>query len=104
MSNAISLLEKNQDKIFWCELSQNPNAISILEKNQDKIFWDYLCENKGYYELNYKFLKERMDIIREDLMKAVLIKGDPPLAASPFRHSPMERPKGVPPENIIQKD
>ena len=27
--------------------------------------------NKGIYEINYKFLKERMDIIIEDLMKAV---------------------------------
>ena len=27
--------------------------------------------NKGIYEINYKFLKERMNHIREDLMKAV---------------------------------
>ena len=69
--NAIHLLEKNQDKIGWIVLSKNPNAIDLLEKNQDKIFWDCLCSNKGIYEINYKFLKERMDIIREDLMKVV---------------------------------
>ena len=69
--NAISILEKNQDKIFWYYLSQNPNAIELLEKNQDKIYWCALCRNEGIYEINYKFLKERMDIIREDLMKAV---------------------------------
>ena len=67
----IDLLEKNQDKINWKELSENPNAISILEKNPDKIDWGNLSQNKGTYELNYKFLKEKMDIIREDLMKAV---------------------------------
>ena len=62
---------KNQDKIHWYYLCMNPNAISILEKNQDKIHWNPLCQNEGYYELNYKFLKERLDIIREDLMKVV---------------------------------
>ena len=35
------------------------------------ICWDELSRNKGVYEINYKFMKERMDIIREDLMKAV---------------------------------
>ena len=75
-----------------------------MEKNQDKIYWSCLSSNEGVNELNYKYLKERMDIIRDELMSVILIKGDPPLAASPFRHSPMERPKGVPPENIIQKD
>jgi hypothetical protein len=30
-------VEKNQDKIDWIWLSINPNAISLLEKNQDKI-------------------------------------------------------------------
>ena len=69
--NAMHLLEKNQDKINWGLLSKNPNAIHLLEKNLDKIGWNYLCMNEGYYELNYKFLKERMDIIREDLMKVV---------------------------------
>ena len=69
--NAISILEKNQDKINWTWLSKNPNAKSLLEKNKDKIDWHYLSMNKGYYGLNYKFLKERMDIIREDLMIAV---------------------------------
>ena len=69
--NAIHLLEKNPDKICWGLLSSNPNAISILEKNQDKISWGNLSRNEGIYEINYKFLKERMDIIREDLMKAV---------------------------------
>ena len=69
--NAISILEKNQNRICWEMLSHNPNAIHLLEKNQDKISWGNLSRNEGIYEINYKFLKERMDIIREDLMKAV---------------------------------
>ena len=71
INRTIELLEKNQDKKNWRFLSKNPNAIDLLEKNQDKIYWYHFCMNEGYYELNYKFLKERMDIIREDLMKAV---------------------------------
>ena len=63
--------KKNQDKIDWGCLSLNPNAIHLLEKNPDKIYWICLSKNEGTYELNYNFLKERMDIIREDLMKAV---------------------------------
>jgi len=39
-TNAISLLEKNQDKIDWSYLSENPNAINLLEKNKDKINWE----------------------------------------------------------------
>ena len=69
--NAISMLEKNLDKINWYWLSGNPNAMSFLEKNLDKINWSNLCCNKGVNELNYQWLKDRMDIIREDLMKAV---------------------------------
>ena len=70
-ANAISLLEKNIDKINWDVLSGNENAISILEKNISKMNWSYLCCNKGVNELNYQWLKDRMDMIREDLMKSV---------------------------------
>ena len=45
--NAISLLEKNLDKIDWSNLSENKNAISLLEKNLDKIDWKYLSFNKN---------------------------------------------------------
>ena len=69
--NAIHLLEKNPEKIHGIYLSMNHNGISIMEKNPDKIYWNILSSNVGVNELNYKYLKERMDIIREDLMKAV---------------------------------
>ena len=42
---AISILEKNLDKVNWEFLSANPNAISILEENLDKVNWHWLSEN-----------------------------------------------------------
>ena len=69
--NAISILQKNQDKIDWNWLSSNLNAMSILQKNQNKIDWQRLSVNNGIWEINYVFLKERMDILREDLIKTV---------------------------------
>ena len=49
----------------------NPNAISILANNIDKICWMTFSFNPEINKLNYLWLKQRMDIIREDLMKAV---------------------------------
>ena len=43
--NAISMLEKNLDKIDWSNLSSNINAIPILEKNLDKVHWSNLSSN-----------------------------------------------------------
>ena len=40
-------------------------------RHTNKIDWCNLCRNKGVNELNYQWLKDRMDMIREDLMKAV---------------------------------
>ena len=60
-------MEEMYDKRIWIN-----RTIELLEKNQDKINWGSLSMmNIGVNEINYKFLKERMDIIREDLMKAV---------------------------------
>ena len=69
--NVISILQKNQDKIDWYQLLQNLKAISLLEKNQDEIDWQRLSVNDGIWEINYVFLKERMDILQEDLIKTV---------------------------------
>jgi hypothetical protein len=38
-------LEKNQDKIDWYWLSENPSAIALLENNQDEIYWSQLSSN-----------------------------------------------------------
>jgi hypothetical protein len=41
-----------------------------LEKNQDKINWKLFSRNPSIFQniLNYEFLKERMDVIREELL------------------------------------
>jgi hypothetical protein len=66
------LLEKNQDKIDWVQLSKNPSAdaIELLEKNQDNIYWPYLSVNPAIFEYDYEGMKDVMDKgIKEDLMK-----------------------------------
>ena len=35
--NAIELLEKNPNKIYWTSVSSNLNAIDFLENNQNKL-------------------------------------------------------------------
>jgi len=50
--NAIPLLERNPDKIYWTRLSKNPNAIHLLERNPDKIDWLMLYENPSIFQLD----------------------------------------------------
>ena len=68
---AIELLEKNQDKIDWGNLSSNPSAIHILEQNLDKshLFVEDLFSNPSIFEVDYDFLKRRMDLFREELIE-----------------------------------
>ena len=66
--NAIYLLEQNPDKIYWTRLSANPNAIHLLEQNPDKIHWLWLSLNPFIFEYDYKAMKERMNIIAEELI------------------------------------
>jgi hypothetical protein len=68
--SAIEMLEKNPSKINWRFLSANPNALHLLEKNQENIDWNFLSSNPSIFKknINYKFLKERIDTIREELM------------------------------------
>ena len=69
--NAIHLLETNLDKIDWAYLSCNCNAIHLLELNQDKISWEFISSNPAIFIYDYDYLKSRMDVVREDLCKAV---------------------------------
>ena len=73
-TNAIDLLENNIDK--WSKdechiLSGNPNAIPLLEKHQDKIYWSWFSKNPSIFELDYDALKERCYIYKEELVKKV---------------------------------
>ena len=70
--SALTLLEKNQDKIWWTQLSSNPSAraIALLENNQDKIYWSQLSSNPLIIEYDYKGMKDAMyKGIKEDLVK-----------------------------------
>ena len=68
--NAIHLLEKNPEKIDWYELNKNSNAMHLLEKNQEEIDWDFLSLNPSIFKkmINYKYLYQRINMIREELM------------------------------------
>ncbi len=69
---AIKILEGIEDPesfVFnWSNLSFNINAIHILEKHKDRIDWRTFSGNPSIFELDYDFLKRRMNIIREELM------------------------------------
>jgi hypothetical protein len=93
--NAIHLLERNQDKIGWTQLSSNPNAIYLLEQNPDKfhgdflssnpkaihllkqhpekIYWYYLSTNPSIFEPDYQSMSiDRTKIIYQELMEKAL--------------------------------
>jgi hypothetical protein len=74
--SAISILEKNNDKIDWSQLCLNPNATPLLKNNQDKIDWNLFVSNPSIFDetINYRFLKRRMIVIREELMMKCYIK------------------------------
>jgi hypothetical protein len=40
-----------------------------LEKNQDKINYNNLSLNKNIFEINYLFLKKRIEIFKEELIQ-----------------------------------
>ena len=51
----------------WDCLSMNYNikAINILENNLDKIDYYFISSNINIFKVDLKFLKQRMDLIRE---------------------------------------
>ncbi len=55
-------------KIDLLRLSLNPSAIHYLEKNQDRIYWPLFSSNEEIFEIDFDFLKRRMNIIRDELM------------------------------------
>ena len=60
------------DKIDWINLAENCNAIHLLERNPDKINWITLSTNPSIFELDYKALKERCSVYKEELMRMAL--------------------------------
>ncbi len=83
----IDLIKKNLDKVNWRKLCRNPLAIKILKENHDasragratphlgevcKIDWSDLSSNPAIFEIDYDFLRKRMDIIRDELMEKTI--------------------------------
>jgi hypothetical protein len=61
------------DKINWITISTNPNAMHIIEQNfNEEVDCLFLLQNPSIFEIDYNYIKERMDIIREELMMKVL--------------------------------
>ena len=70
----MDILEKNLHKdICWVGLSQNKNAIHLLEQNQHKINWAQLSTNPAIFDYPYsKLALQRTNILREQLMMKTL--------------------------------
>jgi hypothetical protein len=67
---SIPILEKYPEKIILWKLSYSSVGIHLLEKNQEKIDWPCLSRNPSIFKnvINYKYLTERMNIIKEELI------------------------------------
>jgi hypothetical protein len=53
-------------------MNKNPYALKLLERYPEKICWYGLSRNPALFELDYLAMaKDRTDIFREDLVKAV---------------------------------
>ena len=62
------------NKLNWGRLSKNANAIHLLEKNQDKIYWPDLSKNPSIFELDYNSLKNSCGLYKEELIKKLYIR------------------------------
>lgn len=75
--NAIPFLEKYMDmggnisKEGWENLSKNKNAISILEKNRNKIEWFWFSLNRSIFITNEE-MKQSREPIKEELIQEAL--------------------------------
>jgi len=73
--NAVHILEQHPDKISWSCLSRNPNAGHLLEKNLDKkaqFNWHVMGAYDYIYEIDYKYLEERCNVYKEELIKMAM--------------------------------
>jgi hypothetical protein len=69
----IKLMSKiNKSKIAFEILSLNENAIEILEENNDKINWNNLSLNPSIFELDYEQMRNNNKDIYEELIKEVM--------------------------------
>jgi hypothetical protein len=77
--NAVHMMEQNPEKIDWSYLTENLNVMHLLINFPKEImgiceyhthWYHYFYQNPSIFkkEINYNFLKERMDVIREELI------------------------------------
>ena len=50
-------------------MSSNSSMIDILEENIDKIDWYYISNNKAIFELDKKYISNRLLVYEEELMQ-----------------------------------
>jgi len=61
------------DKINWGLLCYNPQAIPIFEKNQDKIPWHHLSQNPAIFVLDTNAMRQQIDNgFAEEMIAAAL--------------------------------
>lgn len=79
--NAVKLLEKNVEKIYWPWLPMNPNAIQLLEKYPQNIEKKFLCMNENaahlIFKLDYQKMAENIIDFKTELYIKVAQKTQP---------------------------
>lgn len=75
---AIDLVKKYyeliKDKLDWWNLTINPYAIDLIKENIDlinKIYKSALFSNPCIFEYDYEFIRNRMNIFKEELVEKV---------------------------------
>jgi len=63
--NAINLLKKYSNKLYWPTLSLNPSAISLLKQHPEHIDWNELARNPNAISLIEKRLENSNDNVNE---------------------------------------
>ena len=48
-------------KLDWISLSSNPNALHLLEKNLDKIYWTHISRNPSIFEFDKKEYERKIE-------------------------------------------
>lgn len=59
---AVHILKENLNELNWERLSSNPSALEVLKENQDKIDWTELTKNSGIFIKDPKVYKILYDI------------------------------------------
>ena len=62
----------DENKLNWHYLSLNSNAIKLLEQNQDKIIWADLSINPSIFKLDYKQMAKNFEPLAEEIIAKAL--------------------------------